>query len=76
MSRETDRMATFNHLSRIERLERERDVYRAVLEAMEFEKLDELPAKGIEFATVLGKTARARILERASQLLQTGGGNG
>lgn len=41
----------------------ERDAYRAVLEAMGFERLDELPARGLEFCREVGATAKRRILE-------------
>lgn len=40
-------------------------VYRAVLEGAGYERLDDLPARGVEFARMLGETARMHTLALA-----------
>lgn len=46
----------------VERLRAERDCYRAVLRGMEFQKIDELPTRGLLFCRTIGEQAKQECL--------------
>lgn len=55
----------------ISEAETERDAFRTVLEGMEFQHLDTLKGRGMEFCRAVGVEARRQIITASSSLLES-----